>query len=105
MLAWQRPTGIIAAAIFFNWIYSYTGPYLVYRTNLGLGPDQIDLAASSLTIATIVSAFLAPPLWNGLSHFGAGPLTINALSWMAGALAVIALGTVLIIIHTQRSKS
>lgn len=105
MLAWQSPTGIIAAAIFFNWIYSYTGPYLVYRTNLGLAPDQIDLAASSLTIATIVSAFLAPPLWNGLSHLGPGPLTINALSWMAGTLAVIALGTLLTIIYTQRSKS
>ncbi|WP_338217691.1 hypothetical protein [Lacticaseibacillus salsurivasis] len=77
----------------------------MYRTNLGLGPGQIDLAASSLTIATIVSAFPAPPLWNGLSHFGAGPLTINVLSWMAGALAVIALGTLLTTIDTQRSKS
>ncbi|MCI1893825.1 MAG: MFS transporter [Lactobacillus sp.] len=105
MLAWQRPAGVITAAIFFNWIYSYTGPYLVYRTNLGLAPDQIDLAASSLTIATVVSSFLAPPLWNSLSHLGPGAMTINALSWMAGALAVIALGTLLTIINTQRSKS
>lgn len=77
----------------------------MYRTNLGLAPDQIDLATSSLTIATIVSAFLAPPLWNGLSRLGPGPLMINALGRIAGALAVIALGRLLMIIHTQRSKS
>lgn len=77
----------------------------MYRTNFGLAPGQIDLAASSLTIATIVSAFLAPPLWNGLSRLGPGALTITALSWMAGALAVIALGTLLTIINTQRRQS
>ncbi|WP_338034757.1 MFS transporter [Lacticaseibacillus kribbianus] len=97
MLIFHQPAGAVAAAVFFNWIYSYTGPYLVYRTNLGLAPSQIDLAASALTIATVTSAFAAPPVWNWLGRLGTAGLTENALGWIAGILAAIAIGTLIAI--------
>ncbi|WP_461224953.1 MFS transporter [Lacticaseibacillus suihuaensis] len=97
LIAWRQPVAVIAAAVFFNWIYSYTGPYLIYRTSLGLTAGQIDMAASALTVATVTSAFFAPPVWNWLGQLGPATVTVNALGWIAATLAAIALVTLLVV--------
>ncbi|MCL1631454.1 MFS transporter [Sporolactobacillus sp. CPB3-1] len=79
----------ILAAVFFNYIYSYTGPYLVFRSNLGLADDQVDTLSSYLTIATVISAFFAPVVWNFLGNLGPNDVTGNALLWVTGSLLVI----------------
>lgn len=89
----RQPSVVILASVFFNYIYSYTGPYLVYRSNLGLSDQLIDRVSSYLTMATIISAFFAPVVWNWLGQFGTGTLTENALIWIGGSLSVIAIGS------------
>ncbi|GEK07520.1 MFS transporter [Schleiferilactobacillus harbinensis] len=80
----------VSSAVFFNFIYSYTGPYLVYRSQLDLPPAQIDAMSSWLTIATVISAFFAPPVWNLLGALRPGTVTTNVLLWAAGLLGLIA---------------
>ncbi|ETY75392.1 MFS transporter [Lactiplantibacillus fabifermentans] len=83
----------IAAAIFFNFIYSYTGPYLVFTSNQGLASAQINTLSSYLTVATIISAFAAPLVWNALGQIGPATLTNNVLAWTTGCLTLIAIIT------------
>lgn len=92
MLFNKQPVIAIGAAIFFNYIYSYTGPYLVWRSSLNLSDHLIDLVSSTLTIATIISAFFAPIVWNWLGKFGTGTLVENVLLWIALSLSVIGVG-------------
>lgn len=94
LVLWLAPNATVAisAAVFFNFIYSYTGPYLVFTSNTGLDGSQVNVLSSYLTIATIISAFFAPLVWNGLGHFGPQPLTANVLVWIMlilGSLAIM----------------
>ncbi|CAM3068495.1 hypothetical protein [Lactiplantibacillus plajomi] len=91
-LTHSAPIAIIAA-IGFNWIYSYTGPYLVFTSNANLAPTQINTLSSALTIATILSAFVAPLLWNQVGRLGGGTLTTNVFFWIGLSLAVLTGGT------------
>lgn len=93
MILFQSPLMIIGAAVFFNFIYSYTGPYIVYRSNLGLSDQLINQVSSYLTIATIISAFFAPVVWNWIGRFGPGDLADNVLLWIALLLILIAIGS------------
>lgn len=95
LLVTRQASIAIGAAIFFNFIYSYTGPYLVFTSNAGLADDQINTMSSYLTIATIISAFFAPLVWNLVGHWGPGVLTDNVLLWITIVLVVIAIATVL----------
>lgn len=89
----QQPLLGIVAAIFFNFIYSYTGPYLVFTSQANLTGNQIDTMSSRITIATIISAFFAPLVWNGLGQLGGATLTTNVLGWIAGSLSLLTLLT------------
>jgi predicted MFS family arabinose efflux permease len=94
LVLWLAPNATIAigAAVFFNFIYSYTGPYLVFTSNTGLDASQVNVLSSYLTIATIISAFFAPLVWNGLGQLGPQSLTANVLIWIMlilGGLAVL----------------
>lgn len=94
LVLWLAPNATVAisAAVFFNFIYSYTGPYLVFTSNTGLDGSQVNVLSSYLTIATIISAFFAPLIWNGLGHFGPQTLTANVLVWIMlilGSLAIM----------------
>lgn len=89
MLLSKQPALAIFSAIFFNYIYSYTGPYLVWRSSLNLSDHLIDLVSSTLTIATIISAFFAPVLWNWIGQFGFSTLVDNVLLWIVVSLSVI----------------
>ncbi|MDQ7936375.1 MFS transporter [Lactiplantibacillus sp. WILCCON 0030] len=97
LLLWltNQSTVAIGAAIFFNFIYSYTGPYLVFTSNAGLADEQINTMSSYLTIATIISAFFAPLVWNLLGQLGPGVLTDNVLLWIMLILTLIAVATLL----------
>ena len=81
LLLWLTNNGTVAivSAVFFNFIYSYTGPFLVFTSNQGLKQEQINTLSSYLTIATIISAFFAPLLWNTLGIFGTGDVSENVL--------------------------
>lgn len=95
MLFSKQPAIAIFGAIFFNYIYSYTGPYLVWRSSLNLSDHLIDLVSSTLTIATIISAFFAPVVWNWVGQFGFGSLVENVLLWIALSLGVIGIGSLI----------
>lgn len=82
----------MVAAILFNFIYSYTGPYLIFRGHAGLAPEQIDVMSRNLTIATVISAFFAPLMWNLVGKVGPGSTTVNSLLWMSGTLLLLAGG-------------
>jgi Arabinose efflux permease len=83
----------VIMAISFNYIYSYTGPYLVLHGQMGLDQQQIQQMSSWLTITTIISAFFAPLIWNLLGQIGPGPTTDNALIWVSGCLLLIVIST------------
>ncbi|RRK11231.1 MFS transporter [Lactiplantibacillus garii] len=97
-LLWSTANANIAiiAAIGFNFIYSYTGPYLVFTSNSGLAPDQINALSSTLTIATIISAFFAPLIWNLIGQLGPQTLTDNVLLWITVTLTALAVLTLLV---------
>jgi MFS family permease len=95
MLFSKQPAIAIFGAIFFNYIYSYTGPYLVWRSSLNLSDHLIDLVSSTLTIATIISAFFAPVVWNWIGQFGFGTLVENVLLWIALCLGTIGVGSLI----------
>lgn len=92
LLLWGTSHGPIAiiAAISFNFIYSYTGPYLVFTSNADLDPAQINTLSSTLTIATIISAFFAPLVWNLVGQFGPQTVTDNVLLWITVTLTGLA---------------
>lgn len=46
--------------------------------------------SSWLTIATVISVFFAPPVWNLLGALRPGTVTTNVLLWAAGLLGLIA---------------
>ncbi|WP_461219002.1 MFS transporter [Lapidilactobacillus salsurivasis] len=94
----------IMAAVGFNFAYSFTGPYLVVRSQQGLAPNQVEEMSSYLTIVTIVSAFLAPIWWNLLGEIGWGPLTQNVLVWVIALLLLLALIVALVQSHLRRIK-
>ncbi|WP_225419729.1 MFS transporter [Lapidilactobacillus wuchangensis] len=83
----------VIMAVGFNYIYSYTGPYLVLHGQMGLDQQQIHQMSSWLTITTIISAFFAPLVWNLLGQLGPGKTTENALAWVSGCLLIIVIGT------------
>jgi len=94
LMLWLAPNAnwAIGAAVFFNFIYSYTGPYLVFTSNTDLDASQVNTLSSYLTIATIISAFFAPLVWNQLGKIGPQTLTANVLIWITlilGGLALI----------------
>jgi len=97
LLLWLAPNAnwAIGAAIFFNFIYSYTGPYLVFTSNADLDTTQVNTLSSYLTIATIISAFFAPLVWNQLGKIGPQTLTANVLIWIMLILGGLALITAL----------
>ncbi|WP_048000981.1 MFS transporter [Lactiplantibacillus herbarum] len=97
LLLWLAPNAnwAIGAAIFFNFIYSYTGPYLVFTSNANLDASQVNTLSSYLTIATIISAFFAPLVWNQLGKIGPQTLTANVLIWITLILSGLALITAL----------
>ncbi|MFB9770655.1 MFS transporter [Lactiplantibacillus modestisalitolerans] len=104
VLWWTTSTPLaVSAAIGFNWIYSYTGPYLVFTSHVGLAPAQINTLSSTLTIATILSAFCAPLLWNWLGHFGGASLTTNVLFWIMTSLSLLAILS--LILNRKQAKS
>jgi len=107
LVLWQTTNATlgIIAAIFFNFIYSYTGPYLVFSSQAGLTGNQIDTMSSRLTIATIISAFFAPLVWNWFGNFGSQALTTNVLAWIAGCLTVITLLTGVWAYRTQKGPT
>ncbi|KRN28715.1 transport protein [Lactobacillus selangorensis] len=98
LLAHQAGPAIIAAVL-FNFIYSYTGPYLVFRSQQGLAPQLVNAMSSWLTIATIISAFFAPLLWNTLGQLGPGTVTDNTLLWTAVFLSLIAVSITMLFIR------
>lgn len=91
LLVAQQTFTAVFAAVFFSFIYSYTGPYLVFISQQNLSPHLIDTMSSWFTIATIISAFFAPLLWNTLDKIGPGHITDNTMLWTALSLAVLAL--------------
>ena len=95
LLLWITDTSYLAiiAAILFNFVYSYTGPYLIFASNQGLEPEQINSLSSYLTISTIISAFFAPLIWNYLGNFGPQNLTSNVLLWIAAILFIMSIIT------------
>lgn len=97
LLLWTTNNSSVAivSAIFFNYIYSYTGPYLVFTSNAGLKPNQVNTLSSFLTIATIISAFFAPVVWNQLGKVGPKTLTDNVLLWITAMLIIIAFSTLI----------
>lgn len=97
LLLWFTSNSVIAisAAIFFNFIYSYTGPYLVFTSNAGLKPAQVNTLSSYLTISTIISAFFAPLVWNLLGQIGPLNLTDNVLLWIMILLFILGILTII----------
>lgn len=93
----------IVSAVFFNFIYSYTGPYLVLTSNIGLKESQVNILSSFLTIATIISAFFAPLVWNTLGTIGPQTLTDNVLLWIALVLLILTLQT--LFFKTRKEKN
>lgn len=96
LILWVTDTSYIAitAAILFNFVYSFTGPYLVFASNQGLKPEQINSLSSYLTVSTIISAFFAPLIWNYLGNFGPQSLTSNVLLWITVTLFIISIITI-----------
>ncbi|WBF40505.1 hypothetical protein [Lactiplantibacillus plantarum] len=65
---------------------------MVFTSNTGLDTIQVNVLSSYLTIATIISAFFAPLVWNSLGQLGPQTLTANVLIWIMlilGGLALI----------------
>jgi len=95
----------VFAAIFFNYIYSYTGPYLVLVGHQNLTDPQINVMSSYITVSTIISAFFAPLVWNLVGKIGVSSLTVNSLFWVGAVLSLIAIGTVLKSLLQQRASN
>lgn len=58
---------IFIFAIFFNFIYSFTGPYITLQVNSGATTAEVTKINSWLTVAMISSSFAAPYVWNTLA--------------------------------------
>lgn len=84
---------ILLWAMLFNFVYSFTGPFIVLKINEQAKTDQITKANSFIMIGTILSAYFAPFVWNNLaSLFGKGEQVMVALGTMAACLLLIGFG-------------
>lgn len=99
----KNPNIAIGSAVFFNFIYSYTGPYLIFTSNKGLKSSQVDTLSSYITISTIISAFFAPLIWNLLGQLGPSTLPDNVFLWII--LILILLTILTIISKTQKGST
>lgn len=106
LILWTTSNSTVAilAAIFFNFIYSYTGPYLIFTSNNGLAESQVNTLSSYLTVATIISAFFAPLVWNLVGQIGPQSVTNNVLLWIMIVLAILAIMTIFFN-RSKKSKS
>ena len=57
------------SAILFNFIYSFTGPYIILRLNTFTPTHEIVKINSLFSLMIIGSQFLAPLFWNTFSQF------------------------------------
>lgn len=99
----KNPNISIGSAVFFNFIYSYTGPYLIFTSNKGLKSSQVNTLSSYITISTIISAFFAPLIWNLLGQLGPSTLPDNVFLWII--LILILLTILTIISKTQKGST
>lgn len=99
----KNPNIAIGSAVFFNFIYSYTGPYLIFTSNKGLKSSQVNTLSSYITISTIISAFFAPLIWNLLGQLGPSTLPDNVFLWII--LILILLTILTIISKTQKGST
>lgn len=86
----------IFVAIFFNFIYSFTGPYIVLKINTISDSSVLTRVNSLVTIAMISSSFIAPFFWNSFSNMIGGDTTFNVLLLAAGMLFIIGVGLICI---------
>ena len=98
----KNPNIAIGSAVFFNFIYSYTGPYLIFTSNKGLKSSQVNTLSSYITISTIISAFFAPLIWNLLGQLGPSTLPDNVFLWI---ILILILLTILTIISKTQNGS
>lgn len=78
LLAFSRTAAVgMVAAVLFNFVYSFTGPYIVLRLN-SLTPEKAIIKVNSwFSLMVIGSQFIAPLFWNLIGstlRFGTSPL-------------------------------
>lgn len=60
---------IFLFGILFNFLYSFTGPTITLKVNQVSSIDQITKVNSYLSLSTIMSAYIAPLVWNSMTVF------------------------------------
>ncbi|WP_315110669.1 MFS transporter [Clostridium intestinale] len=93
---------IFIFGILFNFIYSFTGPYITLQINSQAKQNQLTKVNSLLMVSMIGSAFLAPYIWNTLTgFFGSSSNTVVSFWLMITALFTIG---VFLLIYSLKSK-
>lgn len=80
----------LVSAILFNYVYSFTGPFIVLMLNTFASKEQVVRVNAIFTLIIIGSQFLAPIIWNFLGSFLQGP-TASVLFLISSILLFIAI--------------
>lgn len=94
---------IFAFAVFFNFIYSFTGPTITLRINQSASENQLIKANSWITITTILSFYAAPLIWNSLAKLW-GDSTKSSLTMIPMVISLLAIGCFLTIYFIKKTK-
>lgn len=86
----------VFSAIVFNFIYSFTGPYIVLEINTISDSSTLTRVNSLITVAMISSSFIAPLFWNSFANLIGGDTTVNVLLLASGMLFIIGVGLICI---------
>ncbi|MGG5318000.1 MFS transporter [Enterococcus sp. AZ072] len=83
------------AAVLFNFVYSFTGPYIITKVNELSPPHQLILATALISVSMTLSQFATPFFWNGLGAL-VNNQTAESIIFLAGLSAVL-IGILLIL--------
>ncbi|EOI55461.1 MFS transporter [Enterococcus gilvus] len=90
----------IVSAILFNFVYSFTGPFIVLKLNSLADSSQVVTVNSMFTLIIIGSQFIAPIIWNTLGSIVNGA-TKEILMIIAFTLVILSIFTTYLTVKTK----
>lgn len=94
---------ILFFSVVFNFVYSFTGPYLTLKINLRTTESQLTMVNSMIITTTILSSFAAPFFWNSVTSLVDKNVTAQ-VSMIMMMISLLVIGGYLISFYVSKPK-
>lgn len=98
----QQLTLTFIAAVLFNFVYSFTGPYIITKVNEIAPTEHLILSTALLSVSMTLSQFATPFFWNTLGKV-VGNQSAGTITLMAGIFTIIIGITISFLLKSRKS--